>query len=51
MILFGKETAAPRDFRQEGQSHPNGGERLVTEFINSVNIILFETLRQMGFPG
>lgn len=58
MILFGKETAGlPRDFIHARESDairiPMVGETALRSLnlSNSVNIILFEALRQMGFPG
>jgi len=58
MILFGKETAGlPRDFIKERESEairiPMVAETALRSLnlSNSVNIILFEALRQMGFPG
>lgn len=57
MILFGKETAGlPRDFIAE---HEDGAIRIPMSadtrlrslnLANSANIILFEALRQLGFP-
>lgn len=57
MILFGRETAGlPRDFIEE---HSETAMRIPMSadtrlrslnLANSVNIILFEALRQMGFP-
>ena len=58
MILFGKETAGlPRDFISARESEairiPMVAETALRSLnlSNSVNIILFEALRQMGFPG
>jgi len=58
MILFGKETKGlPRDFIAERKSQairiPMTAETRLRSLnlSNSVNIILFEALRQMGFPG
>ena len=58
MILFGRETRGlPKDFIQE---HREGAVRIPMSeqtrlrslnLSNSVNIILFEALRQNGFPG
>jgi len=58
MILFGKETAGlPKDFIAE---HEDTSIRIPMSedtrlrslnLSNSVNIILFEALRQIGFPG
>jgi len=58
MILFGKETAGlPRDFIEE---HKESAIRIPMSkdtrlrslnLSNSANIILFEALRQLGFPG
>lgn len=58
MILFGRETAGlPTDFIEANQDKtiriPMGEDvRLRSlNLSNSVNIVLFEALRQMGFPG
>lgn len=58
MILFGKETAGlPRDFieahRENAVRIPMGKDTRLRSLnlANSANIILFEALRQMGFPG
>lgn len=58
MILFGKETQGlPRDFIEARKSQairiPMSAETRLRSLnlSNSVNIILFEALRQMGFPG
>ncbi|MDO4869583.1 MAG: tRNA (cytidine(34)-2'-O)-methyltransferase [Bacillota bacterium] len=62
MILFGRETAGlPRDFIDEQErQHPGCSIRIPMSestrlrsfnLSNSVNIILFEALRQQGFPG
>ncbi|MBQ6495971.1 MAG: tRNA (cytidine(34)-2'-O)-methyltransferase [Firmicutes bacterium] len=62
MILFGRETAGlPRDFIEaQEQKHPGCTLRIPMSadtrlrsfnLANSVNIILFEALRQQGFPG
>jgi tRNA (cytidine/uridine-2'-O-)-methyltransferase len=58
MILFGKETAGlPRDFIKARESEairiPMVAETALRSLnlSNSVNIILFEALRQMGFLG
>lgn len=58
MLLFGKETAGlPRDFIEDRKDRairiPMVGETALRSLnlSNSVNIILFEALRQMGFPG
>ncbi len=58
MILFGKETAGlPRDFIEE---HKESAIRIPMSentrlrslnLSNAVNIVLFEALRQLGFPG
>ena len=58
MILFGRETAGlPEPFIEE---HRESAVRIPMSedtrlrslnLANSVNIILFEALRQMGFPG
>ncbi len=57
MILFGRETAGlPRDFVQAHQERTvripmSADTRLRSlNLANSVNIILFEALRQAGFP-
>lgn len=58
MILFGKETAGlPRDFIKARESQAIRIPMVAVTALrslnlsNSVNIILFEALRQMGFPG
>ncbi|MDD4377912.1 MAG: tRNA (uridine(34)/cytosine(34)/5-carboxymethylaminomethyluridine(34)-2'-O)-methyltransferase TrmL [Eubacteriales bacterium] len=58
MILFGKETAGlPRDFIEENIGNavriPMSENTRLRSFnlSNSANIILFEALRQLGFPG
>ena len=58
MILFGRETAGlPRDFIRENADRAiriplSEDTRLRSlNLSNSVSIILFEALRQMGFPG
>ena len=58
MLLFGKETAGlPADFIKAREDMairiPMVGETALRSLnlSNSVNIILFEALRQMGFPG
>ena len=58
MILFGRETAGlPRDFIRENADRSiriplSEDTRLRSlNLSNSVSIILFEALRQMGFPG
>ncbi len=58
MILFGRETAGlPRPFIEEHQDKAvripmSADTRLRSlNLANSVNIILFEALRQQGFPG
>jgi tRNA (cytidine/uridine-2'-O-)-methyltransferase len=58
MILFGKETAGlPKEFIKARESDairiPMVAETALRSLnlSNSVNIILFEALRQMGFPG
>ena len=58
MLLFGRETAGlPRDFiaRNEERSIRvplSEDTRLRSlNLSNSVSIVLFEALRQMGFPG
>lgn len=57
MFLFGKETAGlPRDFIAEHQETairiPMSADTRLRSFnlSNSANIILFEALRQLGFP-
>ena len=57
-ILFGRETAGlPKEFVE---AHPGRGVRIPMSedtrarsfnLSNSANIILFEALRQLGFPG
>ena len=58
MFLFGKETAGlPRDFISEHEETairiPMSSDTRLRSFnlANSANIILFEALRQLGFPG
>ena len=58
MILFGRETAGlPRSFiaehREETVRIPMSADTRLRSLnlANSVNIILFEALRQQGFPG
>lgn len=58
MLIFGKETRGlPREWIKEMQEWairiPLSGptEARSLNLANSVNIILFEALRQMGFPG
>ncbi len=58
MILFGRETRGlPKDFIQANEERtiriPMSAETRLRSLnlSNSVNIILFEALRQMGFPG
>ena len=62
MILFGRETAGlPREFiEDQEQKHPGCAVRIPMSedtrlrsfnLANSVNIVLFEALRQQGFPG
>ena len=58
MFLFGKETAGlPRDFIEEHKETAiripmNADTRLRSlNLANSANIILFEALRQLNFPG
>lgn len=58
MILFGKETAGlPRDFIEANQQNavriPMSEDTRLRSFnlSNSANIILFEALRQLGFPN
>lgn len=57
MFLFGRETRGlPRDFIAEHEEHSiriplSENTRLRSlNLANSVNIVLFEALRQMGFP-
>ncbi len=58
MFLFGRETAGlPRDFIAEHEENairiPMSADTRLRSFnlANSANIILFEALRQLGFPG
>ncbi len=58
MFLFGRETAGlPRDFIKEHEESairiPMSESTRLRSFnlANSANIILFEALRQLGFPG
>lgn len=58
MILFGKETAGlPRDFIEKRKDKairiPMSSDTRLRSFnlSNSANIILFEALRQLGFPN
>lgn len=58
MFLFGKETAGlPRDFIAEHEENairiPMSADTRLRSFnlANSANIILFEALRQLNFPG
>ena len=58
MFLFGKETAGlPRDFIEEHKETairiPMSADTRLRSFnlSNSANIIMFEALRQLGFPG
>lgn len=58
MILFGRETAGlPREFIRENEERSiriplSEDTRLRSlNLSNSVSIVLFEALRQMGFPG
>ncbi len=58
MLLFGKETAGlPRDFIAENREKtvriPMSEETRLRSFnlSNSANIVLFEALRQLGFPN
>lgn len=58
MFLFGRETRGlPRDFIAEHAEHairiPMSSSTRLRSFnlANSANIILFEALRQLGFPG
>ena len=58
MFLFGKEIAGlPRDFISEHEERairiPMSADTRLRSFnlANSANIILFEALRQLGFPG
>lgn len=58
MILFGRETAGlPREFIEERKEWairiPMSRDTRLRSFnlSNSANIVLFEALRQLGFPG
>lgn len=58
MFLFGRETAGlPRDFIEAHQNMsiriPMSADTRLRSFnlANSANIILFEALRQLNFPG
>lgn len=58
MILFGKETAGlPKDLIESGKEHairiPMSADTRLRSFnlSNAANIILFEALRQLEFPG
>ena len=58
MILFGKETAGlPRDFINENMEYairiPMSADTRLRSFnlSNAANIVLFEALRQLNFPG
>ena len=58
MILFGKETAGlPREFIESRKEHairiPMSESTRLRSFnlSNAANIVLFEALRQLGFPG
>ena len=58
MLLFGKETAGlPRDFIESRKDRairiPMSKETRLRSFnlSNSANIVLFEALRQLDFPG
>lgn len=58
MFLFGRETAGlPKDFIEAHKEHtiriPMSEETRLRSFnlSNSANIVLFEALRQLGFPG
>ena len=58
MILFGRETAGlPKDFIQERKDNairiPMSRDTRLRSFnlSNAANIVLFEALRQLGFPG
>lgn len=58
MFLFGKETAGlPRDFISQHQENavriPMSADTRLRSFnlSNSANVILFEALRQLGFPN
>ena len=58
MFLFGRETAGlPRDFIAEHEEQsiriPMSADTRLRSFnlSNSANIVLFEALRQLGFPN
>ena len=58
MILFGRETAGlPREFIEANEERavriPMSADTRLRSFnlANSANIVLFEALRQLGFPG
>ena len=58
MILFGRETAGlPKDFIEMRKDWairiPMSADTRLRSFnlSNSANIVLFEALRQLGFPG
>ena len=58
MLLFGRETAGlPRDFIDANMDRairiPMSKDTRLRSFnrANSANIVLFEALRQQGFPG
>lgn len=58
MLVFGKETAGlPKDFIEKHKEHAiripmSKDTRLRSlNLSNSANIVLFEALRQLGFPG
>ena len=58
MFLFGKETAGlPRDFIEANKANtiriPMSKDTRLRSFnlANSANIVIFEALRQLGFPG
>ena len=58
MILFGRETAGlPREFIEANEEKavriPMSADTRLRSFnlANSANIVLFEALRQLGFPG
>ena len=58
MILFGRETAGlPKDFIEANKDRairiPMSSDTRLRSFnlSNAANIVLFEALRQLGFPG
>ena len=55
-LFFGKETAGlPQDFRERFQNRcirlPMAGEARSLNLSNSVAVLVYEALRQTGFPG